>query len=81
MWSRCGLAVTVNGPNGRFERRAVPVAQQERRERTLDEHTHDRRNLPNAETAAREMGGLSLADALALCDVTEKNVTVPTSWS
>jgi hypothetical protein len=25
------------------------------------------RNLLNAETAAREMGGLSLADALALC--------------
>jgi hypothetical protein len=27
------------------------------------------RNLLNAETAAREMGGLSLADALALCEL------------
>jgi hypothetical protein len=27
------------------------------------------RNLPNAETAAREMGGLSLADALSLCEL------------
>jgi hypothetical protein len=27
------------------------------------------RNLFNAETAAREMGGLSLADALALCEL------------
>jgi len=27
------------------------------------------RNVANAETAAREMGGLSLADALALCEL------------
>jgi hypothetical protein len=27
------------------------------------------RNLLNAETAAREIGGLSLADALALCEL------------
>jgi hypothetical protein len=27
------------------------------------------RNLQNAEMAAREMGGLSLADALALCEL------------
>jgi hypothetical protein len=27
------------------------------------------RNLQNAETAAREIGGLSLADALALCEL------------
>jgi hypothetical protein len=27
------------------------------------------RNLLNAESAAREMGGLSLADALALCEL------------
>jgi hypothetical protein len=27
------------------------------------------RNLLNAETAAREMGGLSLADALLLCEL------------
>lgn len=27
------------------------------------------RNLLNAETAAREMGGLTLADALALCEL------------
>ena len=27
------------------------------------------RNLLNAETAAREMGGLSLADALSLCEL------------
>jgi hypothetical protein len=27
------------------------------------------RNIVNAETAAREMGGLSLADALALCEL------------
>jgi hypothetical protein len=28
-----------------------------------------RRNLQNAEMAAREMGGLSLADALSLCEL------------
>jgi hypothetical protein len=27
------------------------------------------RNLQNAQTAAREMGGLSLADALSLCEL------------
>jgi hypothetical protein len=36
------------------------------------------RNLQNAEMAAREMGGLSLADALALCELLA--ATDPVAW-